>query len=226
MLAHGRWFSPDTPASSSTKTGRPEIAEKLLKVALNTINQLIKSLNNAQVGDFLGRIYLNELPIKGTTDTPKCAAYFAPYLEIDYDDRFRSKLNDDWDDFYFPIVNFPFICSNFPLATAYSFYKSQIICYSGACASNLDFLDKELILTHTPLWQGLLATRFESIFGPFYGHYIEFLDHHVYTPQIAHIYPSIWLHFRYHFLKVISLKPFYELWPLHWATGWVQHVKY
>jgi hypothetical protein len=95
LLAHGRWFSPDTPASSSTKTGRPEIAEKLLKVALNTINQLIKSLNNAQVGDFLGRIYLNELPIKGTTDTPKCAAYFAPYLEIDYDDRFRSKLNDD-----------------------------------------------------------------------------------------------------------------------------------
>jgi hypothetical protein len=41
LLAHGRWFSPDTPASSTTKTGHHEIAEILLKVALNTKNQLI-----------------------------------------------------------------------------------------------------------------------------------------------------------------------------------------
>ena len=39
LLAHGRWFSPGTPASSSTKTGRHDIAEILLKVALNTKNQ-------------------------------------------------------------------------------------------------------------------------------------------------------------------------------------------
>jgi hypothetical protein len=35
FLAHGRWFSPSTPASSTTKTGRYDIAEILLKVALN-----------------------------------------------------------------------------------------------------------------------------------------------------------------------------------------------
>jgi hypothetical protein len=34
LLAHGRWFSPGTPASSTTKTGRHHIAEILLKVAL------------------------------------------------------------------------------------------------------------------------------------------------------------------------------------------------
>jgi hypothetical protein len=34
LLAHGRWFSPVTPASSTTKTGRHDIAEILLKVAL------------------------------------------------------------------------------------------------------------------------------------------------------------------------------------------------
>jgi hypothetical protein len=43
LLAHGRWFSPGTPASSTTETGRHEIAEILLKVALITINQ-IKSI--------------------------------------------------------------------------------------------------------------------------------------------------------------------------------------
>jgi len=34
LLAHGRWFSPGTPASSTTKTGRHDIAEILLKVTL------------------------------------------------------------------------------------------------------------------------------------------------------------------------------------------------
>jgi hypothetical protein len=39
LLAHGLWFSPGTLASSTTKTGHHEIAEILLKVALNTKNQ-------------------------------------------------------------------------------------------------------------------------------------------------------------------------------------------
>jgi hypothetical protein len=40
LLAHDRWFSP---ASSTTKAGRHDIAEILLKVALSTN---IKSTNN------------------------------------------------------------------------------------------------------------------------------------------------------------------------------------
>jgi hypothetical protein len=39
LLAHGRWFTPGTLASSTAKTGRHDIAEILLKVALNTIKQ-------------------------------------------------------------------------------------------------------------------------------------------------------------------------------------------
>ena len=38
LLTHGRWFSPP---SSTTKTGRHDIAEILLKVGLNTKNQSI-----------------------------------------------------------------------------------------------------------------------------------------------------------------------------------------
>jgi hypothetical protein len=38
LLAHGRWFSPGTPACSTTKTGRHDIADILLKVALDTKN--------------------------------------------------------------------------------------------------------------------------------------------------------------------------------------------
>jgi hypothetical protein len=43
LLAHDRWFSQGTPASSTTTTGRHDIAEILLKVALKKpkSNQLI-----------------------------------------------------------------------------------------------------------------------------------------------------------------------------------------
>ena len=40
LLAQGRWFSPGTPAFSTTKTGCHDIAEILLKVALNTKIQI------------------------------------------------------------------------------------------------------------------------------------------------------------------------------------------
>jgi hypothetical protein len=50
LLAHGRWFSPDTPVSSTTKTGRHDIAEILLKVALKKSNQ-IKSNQSKAVQD-------------------------------------------------------------------------------------------------------------------------------------------------------------------------------
>jgi hypothetical protein len=42
LLAYGRWF---TPATSTTKTGRHDIAEILLKVALSTKNQSINQIS-------------------------------------------------------------------------------------------------------------------------------------------------------------------------------------
>jgi hypothetical protein len=42
LLAHGRWFSPSTPPSSTTNTRRHDMVEILLKVALNTIKQTNK----------------------------------------------------------------------------------------------------------------------------------------------------------------------------------------
>jgi hypothetical protein len=44
LLAHGRWSSRGTPASSTTKTGRHDIAEIFLKVVLK--HQKLKKLNH------------------------------------------------------------------------------------------------------------------------------------------------------------------------------------
>jgi hypothetical protein len=56
LLAHGRWFSPGTPASSTTKIGCHDIAEILLKVALNTINQIKSNQLNIVVSNNTKRV--------------------------------------------------------------------------------------------------------------------------------------------------------------------------
>jgi hypothetical protein len=61
----GAWFSPDTPASSTTKTGRHDIAEILLKVALNTKNQIksnqILIVENRNVDSLVVFVFLSRL---------------------------------------------------------------------------------------------------------------------------------------------------------------------
>jgi hypothetical protein len=47
LLAHGRWFSPGTPACSITKTGRHDIAEILLKMALKHKKSINQSINQS-----------------------------------------------------------------------------------------------------------------------------------------------------------------------------------
>ena len=65
LLAHGRWFSPDTPASSTTKTGRHDIAGILLKVALNHQNSKIKSNHYSQKINILNK-FIHILPFSIT----------------------------------------------------------------------------------------------------------------------------------------------------------------
>jgi hypothetical protein len=48
LLTYGRWFFPGTPASATTKAGRHDIVEILLKVTLNTKNQ-IKSIQRSNL---------------------------------------------------------------------------------------------------------------------------------------------------------------------------------
>jgi hypothetical protein len=49
LLSHGQWVSLATPVSSITKTGRHDIAEILLKVALSTKNQINQSTPEASM---------------------------------------------------------------------------------------------------------------------------------------------------------------------------------
>ena len=68
-----------------------------------------------------------ELEIKNTTYTDRFASYIDLDIEIDSEGRLRTKLYDRRDDFNFPIVNFPFMCSNIPEAPTYGVYIFQLI---------------------------------------------------------------------------------------------------
>jgi hypothetical protein len=74
LLAQGRWFSPDTPASSTTKTGRHDIVAILLKVALSTNNHHPKSnnisshyiINNIENLKIVTRFFFSNKQVQGS----------------------------------------------------------------------------------------------------------------------------------------------------------------
>ena len=92
----------------------------------------VLSLNNSRFGDFVDGIYPNELEIKDTIDTDRSASYLDLNPEIDSEGRLRTKLYDKRDDLKFPIVNFPFICSNIS-AALHSIYHSVDTIFQSLC---------------------------------------------------------------------------------------------
>ena len=76
--------------------------------------------------------------------------------------RIRTKLSDKRDNFNFPIVNLPYMCSNISSAPAYGIYISHLIRYSRACGSCQDFLDKGLLHTRNLLNQRFLLVKLKS----------------------------------------------------------------
>jgi hypothetical protein len=80
-------------------------------------------LNNSRFGDFVDRIYPIEFQIKATTDTARSISYLDLHLEIDNEDRLRTKLYDKRDYLKIPNVNFPFICCNFPAGSCCSIFR-------------------------------------------------------------------------------------------------------
>ena len=78
LLAHGRWFSPGTSASSCAKTGCHDIAEILLKVALK--HQKSNQINLLSCINFGS----GQLKIRYAFQISK----FGPPLEIKYQTKY------------------------------------------------------------------------------------------------------------------------------------------
>ena len=103
--------------------------------------------------------------------------YCMSFFEIDSEGWLKTNLYNKRADFNFPIVNFPFICSNILAAPAYGVYISQLIRYSRACGYQ-DFLDRRLLLTRKPLSQGFPLVKLKSSLRKFYGRHYDLVDHY------------------------------------------------
>jgi hypothetical protein len=95
----------------------------------------VLSINNHNFHNYDHLIYLDELEIKGITESDKSISYLNILLNIDPNDRLKTSLCDKRDDFDFAIVNFSFLCSNIPLSPAY-----------GVCTSPSSFDTQEHVL--------------------------------------------------------------------------------
>ena len=104
----------------------------------------VLSVNNPRFAEFLPLIYPPELKIKETTDTASSALFLDLYLEFDDNDQLSTNIYDKRDDFNFKIINFPNMCSNIPVSSAYAI--SQLIRYASASSNYSDFLKRHLYL--------------------------------------------------------------------------------
>jgi hypothetical protein len=88
LLAHGRWFSLGTTASSTTKTGRHDIAEILLKVALNTKNRINQSIKQVMIMKIVEKlrvimvIYMCSLNVQNNSSLKKFPVLFIFKIEF------------------------------------------------------------------------------------------------------------------------------------------------
>jgi hypothetical protein len=96
LLSNGWWFSPDTPVSSTTKFGRHDIAEILLKVALNTKHQKIKYILKGKKHKLYGRDSVTSI-LRGPTIKPRLCrslcvnlAFFLASVPLQYKLNLRT----------------------------------------------------------------------------------------------------------------------------------------
>ena len=97
FLAHARWFSPGTPASSTTKTGRHDIAEILLKVAF-TINQSINQSLKLSLHNIIYQVTSDQTNFRSKRDNSNIEYVLASYFTIDWVMELRrlNKVKNLW----------------------------------------------------------------------------------------------------------------------------------
>ena len=94
--------------------------------------------NNKKFLDYLKEIYPSELTVEKANKSDHLADYH-DLTFIDSGGKLSTRLYDKRNDFYFHIVNFPFLSSNIPSGPSYGVYISQLIRYARCCSHYEDF---------------------------------------------------------------------------------------
>ena len=151
------------------------LARKLARrfnLSYRYIDDLI-SFNNKRFKEFISDTYPKELTISETTESTSVASYLDLLFTLDRSNNITTKLYDKRDAFGFHIVNFPFMSSNIPSASAYGVYASQLVRYARCCSSYSDFLIRHRALVKRLLSQGYKVNHLSNTFKKFYGRHTD-----------------------------------------------------
>ena len=153
------------------KEGKRKLA-RMFNLSYRYIDDLI-SFNNKRFKEFISDIYPKELTISETTESTSVASYLDLLFIRDNSNNITTKLYDKRDTFGFHIVNFPFMSSNIPSASAYGVYASQLIHYAHCCSNYSDFLSRHRALVTRLLSQGYKVDRLSNTFKEFYSRHTD-----------------------------------------------------
>ena len=153
------------------KEDKRKLARKF-NLSYHYIDDLI-SFNNKRFKEFISDIYPKELTISETTESTSMASYLDLLFIRDKSNNLTNKLYDKRDAFGFHIVNFPFMSSSIPSASAYDVYASQLIRYAHCCSNYSDFLLHHRALVTRLLSQGYKINRLSITFKKFYGRHAD-----------------------------------------------------
>ena len=108
------------------------------------------------------------------TESTSVASYLDVLFTRDKNNNVTTKLYDKRDAFSFHIVNFPFMSSNIPSASAYGVYASQLIRYARCCSNYGDFLwSRQRALVTRLLSRGYKINPLSNTFEKFYGRHTD-----------------------------------------------------
>ena len=143
----------------------------LFRHTMRYIDDLL-TINNPTFEQEIPKIYLPQLTLKKTTETPEKLSYLDICLQIQ-GRKFKTSVYDKRDAFNFHIVNFPHLDSNIPSKPAYGVYMSQLVRIGRICNKYEDFKDRHHMLTTRLLKQGYKYDCLHSTFKKFKHKYAD-----------------------------------------------------
>ena len=159
------------------KISKDPLKQHLVEKFNNTFRYLddILSLNNDDFNVYYKEIYPTELTLnKANLDNHHC-----PFLDINFkicNGKVDTKIYDKRDDFSFPIVNYPFLDGDVPLAPSYGVYISQLVRFARVCNNIGDFNERNLFISEKLLHQGFRYHKLVKTFTKFYYRYKDLFN--------------------------------------------------
>ena len=133
------------------------------------------NINNVYFDNMVSQIYPSELHMNKVDTSDTKAACLDLHLSIS-NDIVSTKIYDKRDDFYFEIVNFPFLDDDVPRSTSYGVYISQLIRFARASNNVANFKTRNKLLTQKLLKQGYWYHKLLKSFSKFYGRYYDLIS--------------------------------------------------